>query len=435
VLGASSILIPLALRSMLGRSVDSLGILSSLVSVVGVGGNLLWGKLSDAAHRRKPFVILSYAVPGACLAGMALARSFELLVALNMLLNLFWVANASVTVLIAIENRDPREWETKIAHLNQVGALGWVFGLLLGSATVAVGGAWLDESTALRVTFAFVGVVGVLAAILAARTVPGTRPQALGAVVSSLALSLGSALVDLALLRPIRQLDPRRLRVRLRGWGAGLAPGTRAFFFATLVAYVGIGLFGIPLPLLLAERFRFPTSIVFLFFALQNAAVVAAYPWASRRIGRAGNLRVQKGALAIRLVLFAATAAALAFYPRPIPVPVLVVGFAVFGATWSAFSLSGTAIASRLSKSETRGRALGVFNGVAGVGWIIAGVGSGYLARWAGYEAAFACGAGFLALAILILHWVREPESSDAQDAPSAAEAERAPTSSGGSAI
>ncbi|MEI6172090.1 MAG: hypothetical protein WCQ45_06425, partial [bacterium] len=62
VLGASSILIPLALKSVLHRSVDSLGVLSSLVSVVGVLGSLVWGRLSDAAHRRKPFVVMSYAV-------------------------------------------------------------------------------------------------------------------------------------------------------------------------------------------------------------------------------------------------------------------------------------------------------------------------------------------------------------------------------------
>jgi MFS family permease len=412
VLGASSILIPLALKSLLGRSVDSLGVLSSFVSLVGVAGSLAWGRLSDAAHRRKPFVALSYAVPGACLVGMAFAQTFETLILLNMLLNLFWVANASVTVLIVIENRDARDWETKIGHLNQVGALGWVFGLLLGSAVLAAGSAWIDESTAVRAMFCLIGVGGLAAAGLAMRLIPGTRPQPLAATAPAPTVSLGNALVDLVLLGPIRRLDARRLTVRLRRWGDGLVPGTKPFLLSTLVSYLGLGLFGIPLPLLLAERFLFPSSVVFLFFALQNAAVVVAYPWASRRIKRSSNLRVQRGALATRLALFAAVAVALALTPKPIPVPILVAGFIVYGLTWSTFQLSGIAITSRLAKQDARGRALGLYNGIAGIGWIVAGVGSGYLARWAGYEVAFAAAAACLALAIGILHWVPEPEAA-----------------------
>ncbi len=414
VLGTSSILIPLALKSLLHRSVDSLGVLSSLVSVVGVLGSLAWGRLSDAAHRRKPFIVLSYAVPGACLLLMAFAQTFETLVLLNMALNLFWVANASVTVLIVIENRDPRNWETKIGHLNQVGALGWVFGLLLGSAALAAGGRLVDELWGLRATFALIGVGGLAAAVLAARSVPSTRAQEVEASAPAPAVGLGSALVDLVLLGPIRRFDARRLGRGLRGLGRkrDLTPGTKPFLLATLVAYLGLGLFGIPLPLLLAERFVLPSSVVFLFFAVQSAAVVVAYPWASRRIKESGNLRVQWGALAVRLVLFAAAAATLAMTKAVPPIPVLVVAFVVYGLTWSPFMLSGTAIASRLAKPETRGRALGLYNGLAGVGWILAGVGSGYLARWAGYEVTFAASAACLLAALVILRWVPEPRAT-----------------------
>jgi MFS family permease len=413
VLGTSSILIPLALKSLLHRSVDSLGVLSSLVSVVGVLGSLAWGRFSDVAHRRKPFIVLSYAVPGACLLLMAFARTFESLILLNMVLNLFWVANASVIVLIVIENRDSRDWETKIGHLNQVGALGWLFGLLLGSAALAVGGRLVDELWALRATFALIGVGGLAAAALAARSVPSTRAREVEASPPAPAVALGSALVDLVLLGPIRRFDARRLGRQLRGPGRkrDLAPGTKPFLAATLVAYLGLGLFGIPLPLLLAERFLLPSSVVFLFFAIQCGAVVAAYPWASRRIRETGNLRVHRSALAIRLALFATAAAYLALTRRIPPVPLLVVAFIVYGLTWSTFQLSGTAITSRFARTEARGRALGLYNGLAGSGWILAGVGSGYLASWAGYQASFGAAALCLVLALVMLRFVPEPEA------------------------
>jgi hypothetical protein len=222
---------------------------------------------------------------------------------------------------------------------------------------------------------------------------------------------LGSALVDLVRLGPMRRFDARQLgrrigRIRHR---QDLPPGTRTFLLATMVAYFGLGLFGIPLPMLLAERFLLPPSIVFLFFALQNAAVVVAYPWASRRIRESGNLRVHRGALALRLALFATAAGYLALTRRVPPVPILIVAFVVYGLTWSTFQLSGTAITSRFAKTEARGRALGLYNGLAGSGWILAGVGSGYLARWAGYQASFVAAALCLALALVMLRFVPEP--------------------------
>jgi MFS family permease len=266
----------------------------------------------------------------------------------------------------------------------------------------------------LRATFALIGVGGLVAGVLAARSVPHTRAQE--AEASSVpVVPLGSALVDLVRLGPIRRLDAQRLGRQLRQLGQkrDLAPGTRRFLCASFVAYLGLGLFGIPLPLLLAERFMLPSSVVFLFFAIQNAAIVVAYPWASRRIQRSGNLRVQRGALAGRLALFAAAAVALAISKSVPPVPILVAAFIVYGITWATFQLSGTAITSRFARPETRGRALGLYNGLAGTGWILAGVGSGYLARWAGYEAAFAASAGCLIVALVILRWVPEPTSDE----------------------
>ncbi len=424
VLGTSSILIPLALKTLLQRSVDSLGVLSSLVTLMGVIGSLTWGRLSDAAHRRKPFMILSYAIPGACLLLMAFAQTFEGLILLNMALNLFWVANSSVAVLVVIENRESRDWETKIGHLNQVGALGWVFGLLLGSAALAAGGLLTDEVTALRATFVLIGVGGLAAAALAARSVPAARAKGVQASPPAPAVALGNALVDLVRLGPIWRLDATRFGKRIRQLGRGpeLGSGARPFLLATVIAYLGIGLFGIPLPLLLAERFLLPPSLVFLFFAIQNAAVVVAYPWASRRIRETGNLRVQRTALTVRLLLFAGTAVALALTQAVPPIPLLVAGFVVYGLTWSTFQLSGTAIASRLARPESRGRVLGLYNGLAGIGWILAGASSGYIARWVGYEATFGAGAGCLVVAVAILRLVPEPDR--AEPAPAAADAQ-----------
>ena len=77
----------------------------------------------------------------------------------------------------------------------------------------------------------------------------------------------------------------------------GFRTGTKRFFGSTFLAFLGLGLFAIPLTPMLSERFGLPSSIVFLYYTLQHVAIVLAYPLAARRIKRRGNRSVQFGGL------------------------------------------------------------------------------------------------------------------------------------------
>ncbi len=427
VLGTSSVLVPLMLSRVLGRSVGTLGVLAGLVSLVGVVGSLLWGRLSDAAHRRKPFVVVSYGAVGVCFLAMAFVPTFKHFLWINMLLNFFWVANASVTVLIVIENQKASAWETKIARLNQIGAIGWVLGLAIGSGTLALGTLWTSEETTIRSLFALIAVGGWAASALAARRVPRTMPMYIGRRFRGIALAMGNLLFERIRFAPFHlyyRLRPRRILATLRD-PKGFLPGTKRFLAATFVTFVGLGLFAIPLPLLLSEEFELPSSIVFAYFTLQNLAVVVAFPLAARRIQRFGNRHVQVSTIAIRLGLFVATAVFLTVVSGTPPIAAMLIGFAVYGFTWSYFQLSGIALVSRLAKPENRGLALGLYNALAGVGWVVAGLASGFLAEWGGYQTAFGLGAGLLVIALGIVFTVPQPTSEGSSEVAQAAAARR----------
>ena len=414
VLGTSSVLIPLMLSRVLHRSVGTLGILASLVSLIGVIGSLLWGRLSDAAHRRKPFVVASYTIVGVCFLAMALVPTFKHFLWINMLMNFFWVANASVTVLIVIENREEATWEAKIGRLNQMGAIGWVLGLLIGGGVLALGTYVVPEELAIRSLFGLIALGGLAAGALAFRSVPRTVPQYTSRRFRGILLATGNFLFERRRFAPshlYHRLHPRRVLAALRD-PTGFRPGTRRFLAATFVSFFGLGLFGIPLPLLLSERFGLPSSVVFAYFALQHLAVVAAFPLAARRIQRRGNRYVQITTIATRLMLFLAVTAFLVFVEATPPTLTLLVGFAVYGFTWSYFQLSGVALVSRLARPENRGLALGLYNALAGVGWVVAGLGSSLLAGWGGYPAAFAASACLLVIALVILFTVPQPATA-----------------------
>ncbi len=425
VQGTGSVLIPLAVSRVLGRSVASLGLLSSLVSLVGVVGSLTWGRLADAPSRRKPSIVLSYAGVGVCFLGMAFVRTFAQLALLNMALNFFWMANAAVSVLIVIEYEKQDRWEREIGHMKQLSEVGWVIGLVVGSAAMAAGGLVVEEATAIRGSFLLIGMAGIAAAALAGRWVPGGTAQAAArrsvfeSVVSH-AGAMGRQVLSVP-YRPHGRVNARRILAEMRS-ARRLRPGTRRFLWATVTAFAGLGLFSIPLPLLFAQEFRMPSSVVFLCFAVQNVAIVAAYPSAARRIRQAGNRRVHASALVGRLVIFLGASLYLALSSTVPSIVVVAFLLAGVGFTWSYFQLSGLALTSRLAKPENRGRALGLYNGVSGVGWILAGVGSGYLAEHVGYHASFAAAAALLVAALVILRFVPEPPAEGEVAPTSAAE-------------
>jgi len=418
VLGTSSVLIPLMLSRVLGRSVGALGVLSGLVSLVGVLGSLVWGRLSDAAHRRKPFVVGSYAMVGLSFLAMAFIPVFHHFLWVNMLMNFFWVANASVTVLIVIENRDKAAWEDKVGRLNQMGAIGWVLGLILGSGALALGESLMPEETAIRGLFILIAVGGLAASTIAFRCIPRTEPIYTQRKFRGIVPALGAFLFEKRRFAPFHlyhRFRPKRILAALRN-PDGFRAGTKRFLGATFITFLGLGLFGIPLPMLLSEQFGYPSSLVFALFALQHVGVVFAFPMAAKRIKRRGNRKVQIGVVGVRMLLFAATSLSLALSGGPPMLPVLLIGFAVYGLSWSYLQLSGVALITRLAKKENRGLALGLYNALAGIGWVVAGLLGGWLAESLGYAVAFGTSAGVMLVAWGLLLTVPKPSAVPEQD-------------------
>lgn len=417
VVGTSSVLVPLMVAQVLNGTVENVGLISSLASLMGVIGSLIWGRLSDAAHRRKPFVIMSYVMISVTFAAIAFANSLTWLVVINMILNLFWVANASVTVLLVIENREESLWEGRISHLNQIGTIGWVSGLAFGSMALAIASPSIGEATAIRLVFGVLSFGGVLSAFLATRMIPTTTARFTRRSFRGSLLASGNLLVERARYAPFHiyhRFNPRKLPALLWGEG-GLRHETKLFLAAMLLAFTAFGFFFVPLPILLADVFGIASSSVFFYYVVLNGAIVIAYPLAARRIRRLGNKSVLTSSLITRVLLFALGASFL-FVTVTMPSQVIMaLFFFVMGLSWSFFQLSSVVMISRLAKSEYRGQAIGLYNAVAGVGTIIAGVSSGSMAQHLGYAATTTMSAVLAGAAMAIVWSLRIPKRATEQ--------------------
>ena len=403
VMGTSSVLIPLKLDRILDQGPSQLGVLSTLASAAAVLGSLLWGRLSDAAHQRKAFVVASSLMVGVTHAGLALSTSFAGLVLHNTLLSFFWIANASVAVLLVIERKDDRAWEASISALNLFGAFGWLLGLVVGAVGVTAALTMLSEKAGMQALLAALSGFGFLAAGLAAWLIPTTEARFTQRRFRGIMVAVGNLLVEGWRFNPLHLYHRFSLR-RL----AELRRETRLFLLASALAFAGIGFFAVPLALLLSQRLGFSPSLVFYGYVMLHTGIVIAYPFALHRIKRRGNRRVQIGALSARMLLLAIGAGAVWVVPE---LPWLAVAPFLFliGLTWSFFQLSGVALASRLAKPENRGLALGTYNAVAGASTTIAGASSGYLAQHVGYHITYIAAAALLLCAVIVLSRLPDP--------------------------
>lgn len=409
VMGMSSVLIPLKLHRVLGQGTSQLGILATLASVAAVVGSLVWGRLSDAAHRRKAFVVASYVMVGLAHVGLAFSSSFEGLILHNTLLSFFWIANASVAVLLVIERKEDRAWEASISALNLFAASGWLLGLVVGGLGVTAALAALSERAGMQALLMALAVLAFLAAGVAAWLIPATEPRFTERRFRGVIVAVGNLLVEAWRFSPVHLYHRFSLRRLLQ-----LRRETRIFLFASALAFTGIGFFAVPLALLLSQRLGYSPALVFYGYVMLHFGVVVAYPFALQRIKRRGNRRVQIAALGARLSLFALAAGVLWLVPD-VPWVAAAPFLFLVGLTWSFFQLSGVALASRLAKPENRGMALGTYNAIAGGSTAVAGVSSGYLAQHIGHHMTYVTAVVLLLGAVIVLDKLPDPGPTEFQ--------------------
>ncbi len=408
VMGMSSVLIPLRISLVFHLDTQQLGLAATLGSLAAVAGSLIWGRLSDAAHRRKIFVIVSYAMVGLAHIGLAWTPSFAGLLAYNAVLSFFWVANASVAVLLVIEGADESLWESRIGSLNQSGGFGWLAGLVLGGTIVGTVLARTSVSAGISLLLGALAVIALVASGIAAVTITPVAATFVRRRFRGLAIAEGNLLPEAWKFSPLHlyhRFSPSRLR--------SLNRNVRIFLLSTFLAFAGIAFFAVPLPLALSQQLGFSASLVFFGYTALHTGIVLTYPFAVRRVRSHGGEKAHIGALLVRSFIFIGASVFLWVGGRASWWAVLPL-LGVIGATWAVFQLSGVALAARLAKPENRGLALGSYTALAGISTSIAGICAGVLTRSVGYHASLLVSAALLLLAAAGIGMLRRRNGHDA---------------------
>ncbi|MCI4324579.1 MAG: MFS transporter [Thermoplasmata archaeon] len=391
--GIATPLIPLLALEHFGASAFAVTIIIGASAMSQVPFTILWGNLSDRVAHRKYFLVGSFLATGVAIILIALAHDLITYFWLNVAEGLASAASAPIGTMLLLETRHKRWWPQDIGLFGLISGIGTTVGLALGFVWLFVIGGnetIISAMTALLIT---AGGLAILSAVIAAAWIeePAARVER-RSVAELINLHRG-------VLERVRHYRSRVLNiVELTRAPAERIPRRELVFLAALgVMTVGFDVFYGPFPVFLAETLRFRNADVFIVYLAASAASTALFfhsgklvEWASPKLVFLQSL----GGRALLMLLFLWGPLYIAFgIGSPLLVGWISILNALLGVTWAFISTASTMFLIRLVGRTSRGRALGLYNAVAGAGGLFGTLLGGYLFVTYGWHFAYLVGA------------------------------------------
>ncbi len=401
--GIATPLIPLLALAHFRASALVVVLIIASSAISQVPFTILWGNLSDRVAHRKYFLVGSFAASGASIVAMSFATDISSFFWLNVAEGLASAASAPIGTMLLLETRQKRWWPEDIGLFGLISGIGTTGGLALGFLWLFVFGFQWPQ-------------VQVMTALL----------------ILSGALALLGALIAWAWIEePARRLDRRSLadllsghrgvveRLRhMRTWTLNIVeltrskseklPGREALFLAALgVMSAGFFMFYGPFPVFLIQRAGFSNASVFVAYLGSSAATTALFYHSGKAVETRSAKQVFLGSLAGRIVvmlLFVPGAAFLYFGLGTFGLAGYLTGLnALMGVTWAFISTASTLFLVRLVGRSSRGRALGLYNAIAGLGGLLGTLAGGFLYVGVGVHATYLLAAATVAVGTILL--------------------------------
>ena len=364
---------------------------------------ILWGNLSDRVAHRKYFLVGSFCATGVALILIALATDVLTYFWLNVAEGLACAASAPIGTMLLLETRHKRWWPQDIGIFGLISGLGTTAGLALGFVWLFVIGFHASITTVMVGLLILAGALAILAGVTAWAWIeePVVRLER-----RSLAdlLNLHRGVVE-----RLRRTRSRVLNiVDLTRSSADPIPRREILFLLALgVMTVGFEMFYGPFPVFLTQVTQFSDSSVFVVYLGAAAASTALFFHSGKAVERHSPKLVFLGSLGGRLLLM------LLFLWVPAYV-VLGLGSgglaswmtllnALMGVSWAFISTASTLFLVRLVGRSGRGRALGLYNAVAGFGGLLGTLLGGWLYANLGVGVAYTLAAVTVAVGSVLL--------------------------------
>ncbi len=401
--GIATPLIPLLALQHFGASAFAVTIIIAASAMSQVPFTILWGNLSDRISHRKYFLVGSFVATGISIILIALAQDLVTFFWLNVVEGLAIAASAPIGTMLLLETRQKRWWPTDIGLFGVISGLGTTIGLGLGFVWLFVLGLHQPAVPAMTALLVLAGVLALLSAGIAWAWIeePVTR----------IARSSVAELVNLnrGVIERLRHVRARVLNIveLARAPAQRLSRREGIFLVALGVMSVGFDIFYGPFPVFLWQTSHLSDASVFIVYLGAAAASTSLFFHSGRAVELHSPKNVFLASLGGRVLLMIAfialpASAFLAFGGAGITAEMTGLN-ALLGVTWAFISTASTLFLIRLVARSARGRALGLYNAVAGMGSLVGTVLGGWLFVTYGFELTYALAAAVVLVGTLLL--------------------------------
>ena len=396
--GIATPLIPLLALQHFNAGAFAVTIIIAASAMSQVPFTILWGNLSDKVAHRKFFLVGSFLATGVSLVAIALAGDLLTYFWWNVAEGLAMAASAPIGTMLLLETRHKRWWPQDIGFFGLISGLGTTAGLGLGFVWMFVIGFHAPIVSVMTGLLILAGALALLSAGIAWAWIEEPSVRLDRANVADL-VNLHRGVVE-----RLRRFRTRVLNiVDLTRSTKERLPRRELLFLAALgVMTVGFEMFYGPFPVFLWQVASFNDASVFIVYLGASAASTALFFHSGKAVEVHSPKYVFLESLGGRLVLMLLFLWGPAYVLFGLSSPALVGWItllnALMGVTWAFISTASTLFLVRLVGRSNRGRALGLYNAVAGAGGLLGTLLGGWLYATMGVHFAYTMAAGIVVL-------------------------------------
>ncbi len=376
----------------LGGDIGEVAIISSLQNGAIAMGSLVWGKIIDRFHSKRPILVTSFFFVLLCSLGMYFTNSIYILYGLAIVLGFFMVAKSPVTQLLVMESVQKNLWSWLFAKTSIISTLGMLVAMIIGT----VGSFYFDLRPYFLICAVSSGVSMVLSTSV--RDSDGVHIER-----SSIAHSLHGLRYSIShhhfvFPKILEVYDFRHIITLFKG---RISNEIGIFYLASFFFYFGSNMYLTAWTPFLKNQ-NFSNADVFLNYTIQMIAMLLVFFIAPKIISKVGEERSAILAYMPRILAVMIPAVSLFLMTGTLGFPVTMTSACMMVIAFSIYSTSSSVIFFKSIPQGFEGKYLGVNSAVTGIGVFAGSFVTGELTKFLGYATMFLSASVVLVISLVL---------------------------------
>ncbi len=382
-------------------NVEYVGLVSAISSLASVPALIVWGNLSDKIKRRKIFIVIGFIGSFLSLLLVLTVHTMPSYISMLILFQIVAMASVPVSTLLILENSDKSSWSNVMGKFNSYSAIGTVLGLGIGVVILTFFSSLGRELIPyLYVVAAWFYLVAGIISILVLK-----EPK------SEINRGKIGYLFALHVIERVRYFPTHLVHIPGKENKIRIPGNLKLYLITTLILMMGFQLFFIPYPVFVINRMGASENDIYIMYLLNSLFSAATFIPAGKYIKYIGSNRMLSISTFIRVVLFLVMGVISFFVFDTVGYLLLfIIMYGVFGAVWSFIGISEVTSISNMATTLIRGKVIGYYNSLNGVGQIIGAGLSGFIALDISYSFDFILSAIIVLSGLLIIIYSKPPD-------------------------